>query len=300
LNSSLLDDILRRKLLFISGKGGVGKSLATASLAKVLRSLGKKVLVVESNLSEQLSPLLAFESAGHDGMVNADGIHIMNLDPRLNFKDFIVKHLGFESMFKKVFSQSLVKSFLDVIPGLLEMTLIGRLFYESKLREDQIFDHVIFDSYALGHHLTILQTPDAILKSELKGLVFDEVRKVKAFLSSEEVASIILSQPEPLIFSETTDFIPKLIRETDVDVIGVVVNRTLAFSLEALQKQKSSDVNFLERKISQNKNLNQQHREWVLQFNQENDLKLKLHSMQELFWIQEPLDLSTSMRLWDF
>ena len=58
--STLLD----RRLLIVTGKGGVGKSTVSAALALGAARAGKRVLVCEVNAQERIAPLLGAPPAG--------------------------------------------------------------------------------------------------------------------------------------------------------------------------------------------------------------------------------------------
>lgn len=276
--SRLFDQIFDgKKLLFVSGKGGVGKSLFSALLAYRASQLGLNVTLLQSNVRDQLGPLLGVEGLSHTLQECHPRMRIANLDPRLNFKDFIVKHLGFQSLFDRVFSQTMVKSFVDMIPGLAEMTLLGRLFYEAKLQRSQAVDLVIFDSFASGHHLSLMQTPSAVLSSGLTGAVFDETIRVRDFLGSTECRSIFVSEADALIASELADFFPKFLSCELAKPIGIFLNR-LSADIEATPESMREETQGIlaHRKILDHLGLDSSER------------NTQLFLFEEQGWIDEP------------
>ncbi|MFK7823111.1 MAG: ArsA family ATPase [Oligoflexales bacterium] len=224
-----LHEFLKYKLIFISGKGGVGKSMVAASLAICAAKLGKKVLLVENASKEQLPPLFSFKDpVGHHEIQIMDKLFCINLNSKECFREYVVEHLGLSKLYKKVFDRKLMKSFLDAIPGLNETMLLGRLYHTCMLRKPpRDYDLVIFDSPASGHFYNLLNTPAAVLGSGLGGPLIREVTKVSNFLENAELcASFLVSIPEELVSSETLEFIPKIIRESPVRLGGVVLNRS--------------------------------------------------------------------------
>ncbi|NRA43995.1 MAG: ArsA family ATPase [Oligoflexales bacterium] len=224
-----LQEFFKYKLVFISGKGGVGKSVVTASLAVCAAKLGKKVLLVENASKEQLPPLFYYnEPVGHHEVPILENLYCINLNSKECFKEYVVEHLGMANLYKKVFDRKLMKSFLDAIPGLNETMLLGRLYHTCMLRKPpRDYDLVIFDSPASGHFFNLLNTPAAVLGSGLGGPLIREVTKVNNFLQDPELcASFLVSIPEELVSSETLEFIPKIIKESPVRLGGVFLNRS--------------------------------------------------------------------------
>ena len=219
-------ELLDKKLLMITGKGGIGKTLSSFALAQLACELGKKVCLVESNAHDQLAPLFGSKPIGHNLRELQPGIHVINLNAQDNFRDFVIKHLGFAKLFEKVFTRPMVRSFIHMLPGIAELTLLGRLFYFSELDRENCFDLVILDGYASGHFHSLLKTPAAVLQSGMLGPVIDETRRVQAFVNDPKKSAVVLvASAEDLVTSEALDFAERLRQETKVTLSTVLVNR---------------------------------------------------------------------------
>lgn len=230
---TMLDGILDKKLILISGKGGIGKSLTAATIAQHAVSAGRKVCLVESNPQEQITPLFGHEKIGHSLTEIKPNLFAINLNPQENFRDFVVLHLGFAKLFDRVFTKPLVKSFINMLPGIAELTLLGRLFYFCELDESHKFDLVIFDGFASGHFLSLLKTPDAVLNSGMVGPIIKETQRVKDFVFNKDLVSVLMvTMPEPLIISEAVDFCKNFKQDLPVPHSHVIVNRFLDLSPE--------------------------------------------------------------------
>lgn len=226
-----------QKLVLVSGKGGIGKSLVCASQG-VLHSLyqGKKTLIVENSFSSQLFPLFGlFQRDTHP--VHADtevskNLYVANLNTKLCFKEYLVDHLGFETLYKRIFSHDLVNTFLETIPGLAEVMMLGRLLYSSKL-QDAAYSKVIFDAPASGHFLKLITTPDSILGSGIAGPLLKEIKKIREFFVDEQSTAIVwVTDADELAVRETLDILPALIAQSPTQVSKVILNRTLPIGEE--------------------------------------------------------------------
>lgn len=216
---------LAKKLLLVTGKGGVGKSLCSLLIARDASRLGKKVLIVESSAFDKLAPMCGAKPIGHREVELYPGVWGINLDPKKCFEEYVCLHLGIPSLYERVFSSGVVASFLDAIPGLDEVMLLGRLFYTSELA-DKGYDLIIFDAPATGHFVNMMTTPETIVKSGLMGPLVKEVAKVLAFLKdTSKVANILVTTTEPLVMSETLEFVELASKGLPVCTTTLVVNR---------------------------------------------------------------------------
>lgn len=224
----MLESLLRKKLVVFTGKGGVGKSLVAASFGLYAARQGLRVLLVENNDQGQLGPLLGSDDSGHNETKVKDNLHIINLDASNCLEEYVVKRLGQAKLFDKVFSHSIVRSFLNTLPGLAESMILGRIYYTVDLQEPAPYDLVIFDAPASGHMHSLMTTPDAVINSGMGGPFVKEVTRVREFLSdSKKCTSVVVTVPEDLVISESLEFIPLLSKESPIGVFGVVVNRAV-------------------------------------------------------------------------
>ncbi len=218
--------LLSKKLVMVTGKGGIGKSLVSSALALEARKLGKKVCIVESSAHDQIAPLFGLKPIGHNLSELSPGIYGINLNAQDNFKDFVIKHLGFAKLFEKVFTKPIVRSFIQMLPGIAELTLLGRLFYFVELDKENNFDIVIFDGFASGHFDSLMRTPAAVIHSGMTGPIIDETERVRKFLQDRSKTAVALvTVPEELIVSEALDFTQKLAKNSPAAIEAVIANR---------------------------------------------------------------------------
>lgn len=292
-----LEKYFKYKLIFVSGKGGVGKSVVAASLALCAAKLGKKVLLVENASKEQLPPLFSVDKpVGHNETQIFENLYCINLNSKECFREYVVEHLGMSNLYKKVFDRKLMKSFLDAIPGLNETMLLGRLYHTCMLRKPpRNYDLVIFDSPASGHFFNLLNTPAAVLGSGLMGPLIREVTKVSDFLENPDLcASFLVSIPEELVSSETLEFIPKIMNHTPVRLGGVFLNRTYSQPVRSklsklLEEKAYSNLAVVKEYLKSKISMSEIEQKKFIEGIEELGLSEKCVLLPELGFISEPL-----------
>ena len=275
----ILSSVLQKKLLFVSGKGGTGKSCLSACLAYAAASQGKKVLLVESSKQEQLAPLFGLDPFGHQETQIEGSLFGINLDASMCVREYVVDRLRMPRLYDKVFRHGLVKTFLETIPGLAETMLLGRLQHTVQRSR---FDLVIYDAPASGHFLGMMTTLDAVLASELVGPLLDQVKEVRNFLMQSDTCGFLLvTLPEELVVNETLDFLSHLQKQSPVALLGLVVNRILQAKEEndAIAALPASPLqDFLLRKVHHNVTCQQ----WL-----QRELPLRGVCLDQTFWAPE-------------
>ncbi len=222
----LFSELFDKRLLMVTGKGGIGKTLTSFALAQMAVAKGKRVCLIESSAHDQLAPLFGSEPIGHNLRELSPGLFVINLNAQDNFRDFVIKHLCFARLFEKVFTRPIVRSFIQMMPGIAELTLLGRLYYFSELEKEHKFDLVILDGYASGHFYSLMKTPDAVMHSGMVGPIIEETRRVRAFIADPQKSAVVLvAVAEDLVVSEALDFAGKLQADTPAPLAAILVNR---------------------------------------------------------------------------
>ena len=246
------------KWIFVGGKGGVGKTTVSSSLAILLSKFRSKVLIISTdpahNLSDAFGQKLGKQPTQIKGYENLFGLE---LDPEkdINNIEKLNQILHIDDNKKK---ESLLSSMESSFPGIDEA---NNLRYIAKLLDNLDYDVVIFDTAPTGHTLRLLEMPNIIGKSlqkilELKiqfssiidtmggmlGNEFDQkvnkfftnmnslkesLEKIaERFKDAEKTTFIAVCIPEFLSVYETERLIESLFKE-NIDIRNVIVNQVL-------------------------------------------------------------------------
>jgi anion-transporting ArsA/GET3 family ATPase len=210
--------LLDKRLVFVTGKGGVGKTTVAACLARVAARRGKRVIVCE----------VAADDSGHDELEVAPGIHSIAVDPERAMREYLTDQVG--GALSKVMTSSRVFTYLAAAaPGLRELLMIGKVWDLAQLDQrrtgDTPYDLVILDAPATGHALGMLRTPRTFRDVARVGPISRQAGRIDAFLTNAELTGIVaVAAPEEMPVNETIEFIAALDEEMRLRPDAVVVN----------------------------------------------------------------------------
>ena len=120
-------DILRRFIL-VTGKGGVGKSTLTATLALMSAAKGHRTLVCELNTHERVSRLLGHPAVGSTVGQLEENLWSVNINPKSAMQEYGLMKLRFRAFYRLVFENPLVGSLVRFIPGISDLLMLGKAF----------------------------------------------------------------------------------------------------------------------------------------------------------------------------
>ena len=150
------------RILFFTGKGGVGKTSVACATSVRLADAGKKVLLVSTDPASNLDEVLGVALGNRPTAVPAlPTLFAMNLDPEQSAAEYRERMVG---PYRGLLPEAAVKSMEEQFSG--SCTLEIAAFDEfSRLLGDPAatseFDHVIFDTAPTGHTLRLLTLPSA-------------------------------------------------------------------------------------------------------------------------------------------
>jgi anion-transporting ArsA/GET3 family ATPase len=202
--STLLD----RRLLIVTGKGGVGKSTVSAALALCAAREGKRVLVCEVNAQERIAPLLGAPPAGGTIREALPGVSTVNVTPADAMREYGLMVLRFRTIYDAVFENRLVRYFLRVVPSLAELVMLGKILHEAKGEERgrPRWDLVVVDAPATGHAVQLLRVPSALVDTVPGGPLRHDAEWMQAMLvDARRTSLVIVTLPEEMPVNEAID-----------------------------------------------------------------------------------------------
>ena len=262
-------ELLRKRILFFGGKGGVGKTTCASAMALAASREGKRVLLVSTDPAHSTSDIFQ-KPFDRDEREVYPGLMGIELDANLEARRYVDRA---KAEIARMFSHAVAKEaerqieLASAMPGVEEVALFDRM---SDLIIDRFdaYDLLIFDTAPTGHTLRLLRMPELVsswigaLSKRRRALLLlnqdiDKVRQspeavdpdddpilqtldrrreklelVSARLMQHNFTGFVLVViPERLAIEETARA-AEILRESNVNVCGVVVNRVLPDDLD--------------------------------------------------------------------
>lgn len=221
-----LPDLLSRKLVIVTGKGGVGKTTVTAAIARAAAAAGKRVLCAEivahPETPSQLVEAFGGPAPKEEPVRVDDRIDVVLLTPTMGHRRFLQDTLPLKMLADAAMRSQGLKKFLSAAPGFSDM---GVMYRALDLMRREKWDLVLLDSPATGHALALAQIPEFLLKVISRGPIARVAKQGIEMLTNPVFTSaVVVTLPETLPVTEALELARGLERHR-VPVSGVVVNR---------------------------------------------------------------------------
>ncbi|MEO6028712.1 MAG: ArsA family ATPase [Candidatus Binatia bacterium] len=224
----MLESLDGRRVLFVVGKGGVGKSTVATALAVSFAERGKCVLLAQMEPSRRLAELLGV-TGEREGMVETlPGLHVLTVDGETALSEYLGLVLPVRRVQRMVVESKLYHHFVAAAPGLKELMTIGKIWYEEQLvvKGKPKWDVIVVDAPATGHVLQYLRMPSAAAEAFGPGLVRREAQKVtELLLDPARTAVCPVTTAEEMPVNETTEMYQQLRERLHMPLGVLFVNR---------------------------------------------------------------------------
>lgn len=221
-----LEEVLSRKLIFVSGKGGVGKTVVSQAIARSLSAQGKRVLWVA--FEDPLRP------AGELLRVSAD-LWNLNCEASTAFEEYIGLKLGGGAITKLFLGNKLIRYLAKAAPGIHELVLLGKVWYER-----QNYDRIVVDMPSTGYGLAMFHSTANFAKLFKGGpITRDADEMISTFRDPGQTGHAIVALPEEMPLQEGLE-LDRFLRELFPDNhAAFVVNRVFPGVAPALAVDES-------------------------------------------------------------
>jgi anion-transporting ArsA/GET3 family ATPase len=236
----------QRRFLFVTGKGGTGKTTLTAALALAFAARGKRSLIAVTEPKERISQLLGVPPLGPEIVEVLPNIFAVKINPEDAMREYgeMILHSGTVS--NAVFGNKYVRGFFAAVPGLHQWAMLGKAWFHSTERLPSglnRFDTVLFDAPATGHGLDMLRVPKVIVDVVPPGILRrDAERAWTMFKDPLQSGVVIVALPEDMPANESLELAAAITGELGLPIANVVVNQVIDLLLhdaerEALSRQ---------------------------------------------------------------
>ena len=223
-------DLLGRRLLFFTGKGGVGKSTVTAATALLAADRGQRVLVVEADAKGAIPGAFEQPTVGFEPREVYPGVCAMAMRTEDALKEYLRVNLRVPVLGRLGPLARVLDFVATAAPGVKEILTVGKVCWEVResIEGRADWDLVVVDAAATGHIIGQLDAPRAIQELVSVGMVREQTDWMVELLSDASVTGLnVVATPEEMPVNETIELVQRARVELSVPLGAVVVNRVL-------------------------------------------------------------------------
>ncbi|MBX7147885.1 AAA family ATPase [bacterium] len=249
--SASLHNLLSKRLILISGKGGVGKTTIALALSLLAAKQGKNTLLVEMNSTERVAPYFGLSSIGHGEVALAPHLTGINLNPHQCFEEYVLMTVKFRGIFDLFINNKYVTHFLNAVPGFNELLMTGKIYdlerqKLKKISAKQHYDLIIVDGLATGHGVSAFEVPQIVHDVVKVGPMRSQSENILNLLRDEDrTAFCAVTLPEEMAVVETGELLKTVKEKLKISLGPVFLNRfhQSPFTQSEAKKINPSDKN---------------------------------------------------------
>ena len=236
----MLEELFKSRLIFVTGKGGVGKSTITSAMGIFFKSAGKRPLLVEFFPDKSIDHIFNIKADTYREIeINRDLLYF-NISSADALAEYIKRQLILDVISRFVMNTKFYRYFSSTAPGLKELVSVGKLYDLEKKRDDNgqyLYDPIIVDAPQLGKFIPFIKTPQTIMNMFRIGPVKKEAERVNNLILSNKCSVIIVSTPDEMATTEALEAKKELQEMGRPRIRAIVVNMSVSKKIKIMDAQ---------------------------------------------------------------
>jgi anion-transporting ArsA/GET3 family ATPase len=217
------------RLVIVAGKGGVGKTTVSATLARAAALTGLSTLIVEVEGKSGLPAVFGQGELGYDEVVLAAGggpdgaadVRARTLTADAALVEYLRDH-GLSRISRRLVSSGALDVVATAAPGIKDILLLGKV---KQLVREGVADLIVLDAPAAGHAITFLQSARSLIDTVSVGPINAQARDVLSLLEDHRQCQVVLvTIPEETPVNEAVDTAFSLEDRVGIGLGPIVVN----------------------------------------------------------------------------
>jgi hypothetical protein len=224
-----LDELLRKRVIFVAGKGGTGKTTVAAALALIAARRGIRVLAVEVVAKGDLPGALGHPPVGFHPVVVQRNLSVLALHPEESFQEYLAIFFKVPRFTRLTPLASVFDFVATGVPGPRDMLMVGKIAHEERRREGDrrpTWDLIVVDATSTGEILPQLTAARSMRRLVRGGMLGSQIDFVDAMVTDHRrTALCITALPEEMPVAEALQLHDEVVQDTDIGLGPCFLNR---------------------------------------------------------------------------
>lgn len=218
--------LIDRRLAFVLGKGGVGKTAVAAALALGLADAGHRTLLVEVGAETRTQALFGVSPSLEDPVEVRPGLFALTVDAELATQEYLSIQLRVKPLVEMMARSRAFHQVTQAAPGLAELVTLGKIWDLATTVRDgaPVWDRLVVDSPATGHGIALLEAAGSARELAGSGPIRDQAEAIEKVVRHPAATGIaVVATPEDLAVTEAVEAVETL-RARSLPVACAVAN----------------------------------------------------------------------------
>ena len=223
-----------QKIVFVTGKGGVGKSVYAAALAQKYSLEGKRTLLVELGDESFFKTFFGLPQVQYTPTKTQNGFEVALWSGSEALKEYALHLLKSEAVYRLFFENKVSRALIQIAPGLPELAILGKITSGPRNHgPSSPHDVIVVDAFATGHFLALIGAPKGMAQPISFGPMGEQSRSIMKTAEDAAVCEYhIVTLAEELPIKETIELYDQLKTEFNISA-DIILNKKLNTRLQS-------------------------------------------------------------------
>lgn len=226
----LLEDLFRRRAIWVTGKGGTGKSTISAALGLLSARRGLRTLIIDVEANGDAARFLDAGPSKYAPKQAQENLFHLALHP----EEVLDEYMQVAMKVPRIRRLGPIRKVFDFIatgaPGVKEVLIAGKVGFEERAVEGgrPRWDVIVVDAAPSGQVLSHLRGPRSIQEMVGVGMIRNQTAWVREIIEDPaKTGVVVVALPEEMPVSETHDLLQQMPKEVKTPVLAIVANRVI-------------------------------------------------------------------------
>lgn len=223
---------MKQEIHFVTGKGGVGKSVIAAALALNKSREGYRVLLVELGDQSFFKDFFDLQNVDYQPSQLQPNLSVALWAGETCLQEYARHLIKVDRLAKLFFENAVMRAFINVAPALPELAILGKVTSGPRKHGPLLpFDCIVVDAFATGHFTALLEAPKGMAQAVQFGPMGEQSRSIDACIRNEDLCQYhIVTLPEELPVTEAMELRQTLKTEFSISA-NLIMNKLIQTSI---------------------------------------------------------------------